>query len=133
FVQNAVKHYDRIKDIIWHGDLYRLSDPKDEDVASLVYVNEERSSGVMFNYLVNNRYDTGSKLPIVLKELDPARKYRVKEINLYPGAQIIIDEQACYSGDFLMTIEFNPPVKSDRKCVILLIEEGNKEIMLTER
>jgi len=123
FVKNAVDNYDSIKDIIWHGGLYRLSDPKEKDVASLLYVNEAKSSGVVFNYLVNNRYDSGSKLPILLKGLDPAKQYRIREINLYPGTQSAINPDVIYSGDFLRKVGFNPEVDASRKSVVLLIEE----------
>lgn len=123
FAKMAVENYDKMKDVIWHGDLFRLSDPKEQDVASLMYLNEMKSSGVVFNYLVNNRYGTGSKLPILLKGLNPASQYRIVETNLYPGTQSTIGSGTIYSGDFLMKVGFNPMVNASRKSVLLLIEE----------
>ena len=84
YVQNAVKTYNDIKLIIWQGDQYRLSNPRDASVASMLFMDAERSSGIIFNYLVNNRYDESSKLPIRLKGLDAAKKFRIKELNIYP-------------------------------------------------
>lgn len=121
FCQSAVNTYNRIKDIIWHGDLYRLADPKANSVASLMYVNTEKTSGVMFNYLVNNRYDQKSKTPVLLKGLDPDKTYKVSETNLYPGKQSYI-QSAEYSGDFLMKVGFNPLVDANRSSVVLLLE-----------
>lgn len=123
FCQEAIQNYNELKSVIWHGDLYRLSDPKENDVASLMYVEEGQSSAIVFNYLVNNRYDAGSKLPIRFKGLDPSKNYKIKEINLYPGTKTSIDSDAVYSGDFLMKVGFNPEINSGRKSVVLVIEK----------
>lgn len=122
FCQEAVKTYNAVKKIIWQGDQYRLSDPRSNAVASMMYVSKDKSVGVAFNYLVNNRYDEGSKLPVRFKGLDPARKYMISEINLYPGENPAINQGTVYSGDFLMSIGFNPVVTTTRTSVILKIE-----------
>ena len=41
FSQNAISEYKRLSDVIWHGDLYRLISPYDENRAVLMYVNNE--------------------------------------------------------------------------------------------
>ena len=76
----------------------------------------------MFNYLVNYRYDEGSKAPIRLKGLDPAKQYKVKEINLYPGTNSGVDENQTYTGDFLMKVGINPKVNSGRSSVVLQLD-----------
>ncbi|MCC8424747.1 alpha-galactosidase [Mucilaginibacter sp. UR6-11] len=119
FVQNAVKTFDEIKPVVWQGDQYRLLNPREGSVASIAYVNEARTTAIMFNYLVNYRYDEGSIQPIRLKGLDPGKQYKVKEINLYPGSRSGIDESKTYTGDFLMKIGINPKVNSGRTSVIL--------------
>lgn len=88
-----------------------------------MYVSEAQSSGVVFNYLVNNRYERKSTQPIPLKGLDPAKKYRIKEINLYPDSKSVLNDKQIYSGEFLMTIGFNPVVQKNRSSVILTIDE----------
>lgn len=123
FCQNAIKNYNSLNPIIWQGNLYRLSDPTQSNIASLMYLNEERTSGVLFNYLVNNRYESNSKYPIKLKGLDAAKKYRIKEINLYPGSNSTISSNTVYSGDFLMKLGFNPDVNNNRTSVVLQIDE----------
>lgn len=123
FCQDAIKNYERIKSTIWQGNQYRLSNPRESSLASMLYMTPDKSSGVMFNYLVNNRYGEGSKLPVLLKGLDPAKKYRINEINMYDGAKSSIDGSKVYSGAFLMTIGFNPDVKLSRTSVILTIKE----------
>lgn len=122
FAKMAVKNYEAIKETIWYGDLFRLSDPKESDIASLMYVNEDKMAGVVFSYLVNTRYDIKSRLPIVWKGLDVNRQYRIKEINLYPENKPVVDEDQLYSGKFLMTVGFNPQLDSKRSSVVLLVE-----------
>jgi len=124
FSQQAVKTYDSIKNIVWKGDLFRLADPHENQFASLMYVNESKDTSVMFTYLSANRYGNGTLSPIKLKGLDPAKKYTVREINVYPGARSYIPGNVPYSGDFLMTVGFNPGVNTNRTSVILQIEEG---------
>ena len=120
YAQSAVDTYNSFKDIVWHGDQYRLADPTEHSVASILYVDAAKSQGVMFSYLVNYRYGAGSLLPIRLKGLDPAKKYRVKEIDVYPGASAM--PEAVYSGDFLMKVGVNPDVQQGRMSVILKIQ-----------
>jgi alpha-galactosidase len=123
FCHEALKNYDELKDIIWHGDQYRLLNPWDNDAASIMYVNADHSSAVIFNYLVNNRYGAGTKTPIRLKGLDPEKKYSVEEINLYPETSSVNDDKKVYTGDFLMKIGFNPEINANRASVILKLNE----------
>jgi len=125
FCQEAIKTYNTVKGIIWHGDQYRLSNPRMSSVASMLYVNESKTSAVMFNYLVNNRYGEGSKQPILLSGLDRNAKYRIEEINLFPGTKSSIDPETVYSGDFLMTVGLNPVVNSSRNSVALKLMSVN--------
>ncbi|WP_225974574.1 alpha-galactosidase [Arachidicoccus ginsenosidivorans] len=122
FCQASVVNYNKIKDIIWHGDQYRLQSPWTNDVASLMYVDRDKMHGVIFNYLVNARYGSGSHTPIKWKGLDPNRKYRIREINLYPGTTSTLKGDDVLSGDFLMTIGYNPKVDASRSSVILVAD-----------
>lgn len=122
FCQDALLTYNAIKPIIWQGDQYRLQDPLDNAVASIMYVNPDKSTGIVFNYLVSNRYDAGSPLPIRLKGLDPQKRYSIKELNVYPGAASTIDSGKVYTGEFLMKLGFNPDVKAGRNSVVLEVK-----------
>ncbi|MFC5408509.1 alpha-galactosidase [Larkinella bovis] len=126
FSQEALKTYSRVKDVIWQGDLFRLVSPQTNDLASLVYVSEKQDKAIWFNYLVGNRYREGSQAPIQLKGLNPAKKYRIQELNIYPGNNSPINRnQTVYSGDYLMTVGFNPQVDARRTSVVLEITESN--------
>jgi alpha-galactosidase len=119
FCQDALKTYSGIKQIIWQGDQYRLQDPLNNSVAAIQYLNPEKNAGVIFNYLVHNRYAAGSSLPIRMKGLDPQKRYRLKELNVYPGVPSTINSDKTYTGEFLMNIGYNPDVKADRASVVL--------------
>jgi alpha-galactosidase len=86
------------------------------------YVDEAKSRSVVFSYLVNYRYGAGSSLPVKLKGLDAAKKYRVSEIDLYPGSSKS-RVGGVYSGDFLMKVGINPEVHQGRMSVVLSVNE----------
>lgn len=121
FCQDAIRTYDELKPVIWHGDQYRISDPQTQSVASMLYVDSTKSTAVMFNYLVNYRYGEGSKLPLRLKGLNPSGRYNLKEVNLYPGSKSAVDSSIVYSGDFLMKIGFNPGIDTYKTSEIIQI------------
>ncbi|MBS1564123.1 MAG: alpha-galactosidase, partial [Bacteroidetes bacterium] len=123
FCKQAIRNYNQYKNVIWQGDQYRLSDPRKEDFATVSYINEKKDTAILFNYLVSNRYDAGSKLPVLLRGLNPDMQYRVEEINLMEGAQAVTGLNGqVYSGDFLMTMGLNPQVSSSRASVVLVLK-----------
>jgi len=121
FSQNAVVTYNDIKDIIWHGQQYRLQDPYENKVAAISYVNESKDTAIVFNYYVSTLYNAKNSLPIKLKGLNVDKTYKIEEINLYPGTTSPIDHQRVYSGDFLMTIGINPEADANRTSVVLKV------------
>ena len=124
FCKQAITNYNTFKDIVWHGAMYRLVNPHENDIAALMYVNPDKSKAIVFNYLVNNRFNiTATKRPVVLNGLNPKKKYTVKEINLYPGETSSIASDKVYTGDFLMKAGFNPNVNLKRTSVLLEINE----------
>lgn len=123
FCQDAVKTYNEIKATVWQGDQYRLANPEESSVASMLYLEVDKKAGVIFNYLVNNRYAENSKLPILLKGLNPKNHYKITEINLYPGTKSTIATDKVFSGDFLMQIGINPDVNAARTSVVLQITQ----------
>ena len=123
FCQQAIQNYNGYKDIVWHGNLYRLKSPYEYDMASLMFVSPDKAKGVIFNYLTNWRYaSNAAQSPLKLQGLEPNKMYRIKEINLYGNQKSTIDNTKTYSGDFLMTVGFNPNVNLSRTSVVLSIE-----------
>ena len=124
FCRQAVINYNHFKHIVWHGDLFRLLNPHENNLASLSYVSKDKTSAVMFNLLVSSRVmQTATPLPIALAGLNPAASYSVEEINLYPGTRTPFEGKQAYSGDFLMKVGVNPHVTANRQSVILLLKE----------
>ncbi|ASU32080.1 alpha-galactosidase [Mucilaginibacter xinganensis] len=121
FCQGAVNTYKQFSEEIWHGDQYRLQDPRENDVAAIMYVNPEKTTAIMFNYLVNPRYGAGSNAPIRLKGLNPDKMYTINEVNVFPGTRSTIKEGS-YSGKFLMTIGLNPDVHQRRTSVLVSVK-----------
>ena len=120
FSQQAVSTYRSISDLVWHGDLYRLADPKENPLASLMFSSADKNRAVIFNYLTNTRFmQTATQQPVKLKGLDALKSYTVKEINLYPGTGSTVNASMVYSGNFLMTIGINPDVNGRRASVLL--------------
>ena len=124
FCKLAVSNYNRYKDIVWHGDLYRLVNPYENEIASLMYVNAEKSKAIVFNYMVSNRQRLVTDgQPIKLKGLVADKKYIIQEINLYPNSSSSINADHIYSGDFLMKVGINPLVNEPRTSVVLEVNE----------
>ncbi|MBS0028022.1 alpha-galactosidase [Chitinophaga sp. 22321] len=121
FCQQAVKFYSTIKHLVWHGDQYRLQDPYNHKVASIAYVKPDKQEAVIFNYYVATKFTTTINLPIKMKGLDPDKQYRIEEMNLYPGTKSPVNSMQTYSGDFLMTVGFNPEASAKRTSVILKV------------
>jgi alpha-galactosidase len=107
FSNDAVSTYKRISDVIWLGDLYRLVSPYEEDRAVLMYVNENKSRSVLFNYFTTPRRKNIFNR-VLLQGLDANKKYRVKEINLFPGTKSAQpDNDKVLTGQYLMTVGLN--------------------------
>ncbi|MES2006444.1 MAG: alpha-galactosidase [Bacteroidota bacterium] len=126
FSNQAVHTYKKINDIVWFGNLYRLVSPYEENRAVLMYVNDNKSKAVLYNYLLNARYKEMFGR-VKLQGLDPQKKYRVKEINLFPDTKSLnADNDKVLSGDYLMNTGLNltpgklVPVSSN---IFELIEE----------
>jgi alpha-galactosidase len=122
--QKAISDYNSFKNVVWQGDLFRLTNPWEHPVASLMYANEKQDKAVMFNYLVSNRFEFNYTFePIKMKGLSPNKKYKIRELNLYPETKTSLDEAAVFTGDFLMSVGYNPDITLKRTSVVLEITE----------
>jgi alpha-galactosidase len=122
FSQQAVYTYNGIKEVVFQGDLFRLVDPKKNDYAALMFASKDKNKAVLFSYMVGSRYRAGSDTPFRLEGLDAGKKYKIKELNLYPDTKTALKEDQVYSGEYLMTVGFNPAVNAKRTSVIVQIE-----------
>jgi len=108
FSQDAIANYRRLSDLIWHGDLYRLVSPYEENRASLMYVNTEQNKAVLFAFTLNSR--TGESFNRVkLQGLDPDKTYKIQEINISNEGRRFGQSESgrSFTGDYLMKIGLN--------------------------
>lgn len=104
FCKSAVATYNRVKNIIFEGDQYRLVSPYEGNHTSLMYVGGSKQQALLFAYDIFPRFGE-SLLPVKCQGLDPEKKYRVREINLMPGASpAAAFNDKVYSGDYLMKV-----------------------------
>lgn len=107
FSNDAVKTYKRISPVIWQGDQYRLVSPYEANRAAVMYVSEDKSKAIVFNYNMNTRrQDIFGRVP--LQGLDAGKKYRLKEINLFPETRSNQpDNDKVLTGKYLMSVGLN--------------------------
>jgi alpha-galactosidase len=105
FSQNAIAEYKRLSDVIWHGDLYRLISPYEENRAVLMYVDSVKSKAVLFGYTLNSRYNENFN-QVRLQGLDPSKTYRITEINIADEKRRNNQSETgkSYTGDYLMKV-----------------------------
>ncbi|MFT4092699.1 MAG: alpha-galactosidase [Niabella sp.] len=120
FSRNAVKVYNDLSDIIWFGNQYRLISPYEENRAVLMYIDSTKNKAVLFSYILNC-YSRETFAKVKLQGLDPNKKYRVKEINLFPGTKSIYPEDdKVLSGDYLMKVGLTLAVPTLKRSVVPL-------------
>ncbi|MCE2617629.1 MAG: alpha-galactosidase [Phocaeicola sp.] len=83
YAQEAVQNYNRLKSVIWDGELYRLVSPYESNHTSSMYVAPDKNKAVVFSFDIHPRYGEFIT-PVRLQGLDPNKMYRVKEINKMP-------------------------------------------------
>ena len=81
FAKKAVADYKRLRPVIQQGDLYRLVSPWENNYASLMYVNDDKSHAVVFVYGLNRFILCDYPTPLPLQGLDLNKQYRVTELN----------------------------------------------------
>lgn len=101
FSREAIRTYKRIRDIVLHGDLYRLMSPYVSDRVAQMYVSEDRGRAVVFNYLLKKAI-YGDKTILRLKGLQPDGQYVLTELNKGGFSRLGAYEGQVFSGAFLM-------------------------------
>ena len=110
YVQGAVANWKKNKDIILDGDQYRLVSPYETESAHMAvnYVSKDKNRAILFAYDITPRFQS-KVFPCKLQGLDPAKKYKVTEINLMPNAKSELKgNEQVFSGDFLMKVGIEP-------------------------
>ena len=109
--RKAVTEYKKIRPVVQCGDIYRLVSPYDgKGLASLLYTNEDKSQAVFFWWRTGFfRNDHPARVP--LAGLDPAKNYKVTELNKVEGEPVSALDGKTVSGAYLMASGFYFPEK----------------------
>ena len=117
----CIKSYKGFRDVVFGGDLYRLSDPYSSDYYAFMYVSEDKSKAVVFAFCLRYQNRATGGHPFALRGLDPARKYLVTEQNV--DSSCWWGNGKSFSGDFLMSgSAFNPVLHQTNSSAIFLLE-----------
>lgn len=124
FSKQAVETYKQIRPVIQLGDLYRLISPYgDNGWSSHMYVSKDKDQAVFFAYSLKYHGRT-TFFETKLKGLDPAKKYKVKEINMTSGYSAFWGDGQTFSGEYLMKAGVNLTIGNTYESTVLLITEN---------
>ncbi|MGL5272125.1 MAG: alpha-galactosidase [Phocaeicola sp.] len=104
YCQQAIVNWKRLQPAVMDGDLYRLVSPYESNHMAVNYVSKDSNKAVLFAYDLNPRYQE-KLIAVKLQGLDPAKMYKVEEINLMPGKNSTLKNNGkVFSGDYLMKV-----------------------------
>lgn len=123
FSKMAVQNYNRLKELIWSGDMFRLVSPYEEERAVLMYASQDKSRSILFSYALHPRAFNQFS-PVRLTGLDPAKSYKVQEINKMKGQRSYFpSEGKTFSGDYLIKVGLSLPNNSELTSAVIEITE----------
>ncbi|MGN0029214.1 MAG: alpha-galactosidase [Marinilabiliaceae bacterium] len=112
FCKKVIADYKTVRPVIQFGDLYRLHSPYEGDnLASLMYVSEDKAKAVYFWYKLETMKD--EHFPRVkMQGLDPDKKYVVHELNRIDNTPLDCEGKS-YTGAYLMANGLEVPYSHD--------------------
>ena len=117
----CIKSYKGFRDVVFGGDLYRLTDPYDSDYYAFMYVSEDKSKAVVFAFCLRYQNRATGGHPFALQGLDPSRSYKVTEQNV--DSSCWWGNGKSFTGDFLMSgSAFNPVLHQTNASAIFVLE-----------
>ncbi len=125
FAMDAIKNYKQyVRPLITNGDLYRLKSPYDEGGwASQMYVSKDKNTAVLFGFSLEPHLR--GVFPIVqLNGLDPAKSYRIQEINSNGQSRFWGDGQT-FKADYLMNVGIELQIGSQYESAVFVLKEVN--------
>jgi alpha-galactosidase len=112
--REAIKEYKEVRPIVQLGDIFRLVSPYDKKgIASLMYVNEEKTKSVFFWWKTESFQN--EHLPRVkMAGLDAKKMYKVHELNRIDRFPMDIEGKV-FSGEYLMNNGLEMPRSNNPK------------------
>ena len=120
FADRCIKSYKNWRDVVFTGDLYRLSSPYESDYYALMYVTEDKSRAVVFTYCTNYLNRSLGTKTFRLQGLDPSKKYKVTEQNV--DKSIFSGNGKTLAGDYLMNGGFNIKLFKTMESAVFYLE-----------
>ena len=110
--RQAIKEYKQIRPIVQFGDIYRLVSPYDKQgLASMMYVNEQKSKSVFFWWKTESFQN--EHLPLVkMAGLDANKMYKVHELNRIDKNPMDVEGKS-FSGAYLMNHGLEMPYRNE--------------------
>lgn len=123
FSKMAVQNYNRLKELIWSGDLFRLVSPYEEERAVLMFTSQDKSKSLLFSYTLHPRA-FGQFSPVRLNGLAAVKTYKVQEINKMKGIRSSFPSDGkTFSGDYLMKVGLSLPNNNELTSAVIEIME----------
>ena len=112
--REAIKEYKEVRPVVQFGDIYRLVSPYDKKgIASLMYVNEEKTKSVFFWWTTESFQN--EHLPRVkMAGLDAKKMYKVHELNRVDVHPMDVEGKV-FSGEYLMNNGLEMPRSNNPK------------------
>ena len=110
--RKAIAEYKQIRPIVQFGDIYRLVSPYDKQgLASLMYVNEQKSKSVFFWWKTESFQN--EHLPRVkMAGLDASKNYKIHELNRIDLRPMDVEGKV-FSGAYLMNHGLEMPYRNE--------------------
>lgn len=118
--KRCIGSYYNYRDLVFYGDMYRITSPYDGEDYCLMYVSQDKRRAVVFVYNLNFRpYSRGAK-SFRLQGLEAESIYRVTELNT--DSSCWWGDGRAFSGSFLESGGFNPALHTRYSSAIFLLE-----------
>jgi len=119
YVREYIKAYKQYRDIVFEGDLYRITSPYEGAHYALAYVSKDKSRAVLFAYCL--QYEgRGIATRFRIDGLDPSARYKLTEIA--PQRKSLWGDGQVFGGDFLSAFGVNMDLKKPYQSAVVLLE-----------
>ncbi|MDD4199641.1 MAG: alpha-galactosidase [Parabacteroides sp.] len=121
FAKEAIENYNRIRDIIMEGDLYRIISPYEgKGLYAIMYVSKNKKRAVVFDYCFEYQGRTRNSQSIKLKGLNPELDYKVTELNVEKSG--FWGNKKVFSGEYLINEGINPQLQKIYDSAVFILE-----------
>ena len=119
YIKQYLKEYKQFRDVVFDGDLYRISSPENSDHYALMYASKDKSKAVLFAFCL--QYNGRGLCPkFRAGGLDPAARYKGTEVA--PVRKSFWGDGMEFGGDYLMNFGLNFSLYKPYQSTVILLE-----------